>query len=490
MELRERGGDVVVRTYFNYVRGEWIPTISGEVLESRNPATGEVVAYSQASTVEDVNDAVNSAVDALARSDWTSNSHRRFKALLKWAQLIEEHQSELAIQLTMENGKPIREARTEVAGAIDSLQYYAGMARNVFGRTFQPAEDNLGFITKEPVGVVAIITPWNWPVLLLFRDLAPALAAGNAVVVKPAEKTGAITARFFELLDDVPELPKGIVTLVTGKGSVIGNAIVEHPLTDMICFTGSTKVGKGIMERAAHFVKKVALELGGKSPNLVFDDADLEKAVATSCRSLFMTSGQICMAGSRLLLQEGIYDRGVELAKRYAENLIVGNGMYESTDMGPIISGDQFETIMRYIEEGRRLGNIVTGGYRLEGPEYDQGYFIAPTIIEGLGLDCSVVQEEIFGPVLVVEKFRTEQQAIDMANATPYGLTAGVWTQDVSRAFRVSRAIRAGTVWVNGYNKNFAEAESGGFKQSGLGRARGIEGLMEFTETKHINLSF
>lgn len=479
----------MTKTYLNYIGGDWLPSESGKCNESRNPATGEVVAYTQSSVESDVNRAVKLATETFTRSDWASNSHKRFHVLLAWARAIESHRDELAHLLTLENGKPIRESRMEIAGSIDSLQYYASMARNVFGRTFQPAEDNFGFITKEPIGVVAMITPWNWPVLLLFRDLAPALAAGNAVIVKPAEITSAITARFFEFLEEIPELPKGILSLVTGPGRMIGNALVLHPQTDMICFTGSTQVGVGIMERASRQVKKLALELGGKSPNLIFPDADLRKSISASCRSLFMTSGQICMAGSRLLIHESVYQRGIELAKQYAEGLVIGNGLSENTDMGPIISERQLSTILEYIDLGRKLGNIVTGGYRLTGPKYDDGFFVAPTIIEGLDVGCSLVQEEIFGPVLVVEKFSTEEQAIQMANATPYGLTAGVWTQDISRAFRVSRQIQAGTVWVNGYNKNFAEAESGGYKQSGLGRTRGIEGLMEFTETKHINLS-
>ncbi len=479
----------MTRTYLNYIGGDWISSQSKNCTESRNPATGEIIAYTQSSIESDANLAVELTVKALADSDWATNSHSRFKALLAWAEAIEKNSDELAYLLTLENGKPIRESRVEIASSIDSLRYYATMARNVFGRTFQPSEDNFGFITKEPIGVVAMITPWNWPVLLLFRDLAPALAAGNAVVVKPAEITGAITARFFELLDNVPEFPKGIISLVTGSGRLIGNVLVEHPKTDMICFTGSTQVGIGIMKRAAKQVKKLALELGGKSPNLVFEDADLQKAISTSCRSLFMTSGQICMAGSRLLIHESLYDEGIKLASQYAEKLAVGNGLSENTDMGPIISERQLSTILEYIEQGRRQGNIITGGYRLTGPEYDKGYFVAPTIIEGLDLGSSVIQEEIFGPVLVIEKFSNEEEAVSMANATPYGLSAGVWTQNVSRAFRVSRQIQVGTVWINGYNKNFAEAESGGFKQSGIGRTRGIEGLMEFTETKHINLS-
>ncbi|WP_206918432.1 aldehyde dehydrogenase family protein [Alicyclobacillus suci] len=478
-----------MKTYLNYINGTWMSSQSGELLDSIDPATGALVAHTQSSTAHDVELAVQTVSDAYTGSDWGSNSHRRANALLKWADAIEARAEVLAALLTSENGKPIREARVEIAGAIDALRYCAGMARNVFGRTFQPAADNFGFIMKEPIGVVAVITPWNWPVLLLFRDLAPCLAAGNGVIIKPAERTGAITAELLALLADIPAFPAGIAALVTGLGTVVGNALVEHPAVDMICFTGSTAVGKVLMQKAAAGVKKVALELGGKSPNLVFEDADLTRAIETSCRSLFMTSGQICMAGSRLLVHESVYEKAVDIAKTFAESLRVGHGRLETTDMGPIISEKQLDKVLHYIEQGRREGRVITGGYRLRGAEYDNGLFIAPTILDNLSPSSCVVQEEIFGPVLVMEKFRTEEEAIRLANITPYGLSAGVWTKDVSRALRVARQVQAGTVWVNGYNKSYAEAESGGYKHSGIGRARGVEGLMEFTETKHVNIS-
>ncbi|WAH38006.1 aldehyde dehydrogenase family protein [Alicyclobacillus dauci] len=478
------------RIYGNFIDGQWQTSISQKLLDSINPATGEVVAHTQDSTVADVDRAVTSVRSAFQTTDWGKNSHRRAAALAKWADAIDEHANDLAAFLTAENGKPIREARVEIQGCSDSLRYYSGMARNVFGRTFQPAADNMGFITREPVGVVAMITPWNWPALLLFRDLAPALAAGNGVVVKPADRTGAITARFFELLEGIDEFSQGILALVTGRGATVGNALVEHRGTDMICFTGSTQVGVQIMQTAARQVKKVALELGGKSPNIVFDDADLEKAITTSCRSLFMTSGQICMAGSRLLVHESIYEDAIQLAKAYAEQLEVGDGALETTDMGPIISETQMSAVLAYIEDGRREGRVVTGGNRLSGPRYDHGFFVAPTVIADLPTTSRVIQEEIFGPVLAVQSFQTEQEAIQLANGTAYGLTAGVWAENLSRAMRVAREIQAGTVWVNGYNRNYAEAESGGFKSSGIGRTRGIDGLLEFTEAKHINITF
>ncbi|AEJ42743.1 aldehyde dehydrogenase family protein [Alicyclobacillus acidocaldarius] len=478
-----------MKTYQNYIAGAWQPSSSGQTCESIHPATGHLVARTQSSTRDDVGRAVEAARTAFEATDWAMNSSMRSRALAAWADAMERKQEALARLLSEENGKPIREARGEVASAIDALRYNSVMARNVFGRTFQPSRDAYGFLVREAVGVVAVITPWNWPVLLLMRDLAPCLAAGNAAIVKPAERTGAVTAALFELAADLGAFPPGILQLVTGKGSIVGDALVDHPGVDMIAFTGSTEVGQGIMAKASRGVKKVALELGGKSPNLVFADCDLERAVSTACRSVFMTSGQICMAGSRLLVEAPVYEQALALAKSYAESLRVGMPLDESTDMGPVISETQLQTILAFIEEGRRRGRVIAGGKRLMQPPYDRGHFVEPTVIADLPVDCSVVQEEIFGPVLVVERFESEEEAVRLANATRYGLVAGIWTKDLDRAFRVARRLQAGTVWLNGYNRNYAEAESGGYKMSGLGRSRGIEGLYEFTELKHIHLT-
>lgn len=477
-----------VKVAHNYIGGEWTPSGGGRIA-SINPATGEVLGYIPDSTPAEVEEAINQTRRAWRESAWGWDAHRRFRALWDWAEAIARRRQDLATLLTQENGKPLAEAYAEIDAGIDSLRYYAGMARNVFGRTFQPAADNLGILLKEPVGVVGVITPWNWPVLLLLRDLAPALAAGNAAVVKPAEATGLITAALLEILHEVESFPKGVLALVTGRGSVVGPALVEAAGTDMIAFTGSTAVGIEVMQRAAKRVKKVALELGGKSPNIVFADADLPTAVATSCRSIFMTAGQVCVAGSRLLVEEAVYPEVLRLAQAFAQRLRVGNGLDPQTDMGPLISAEQLERVLGYIAVGRQEGVLVTGGYRLTGATYDRGYFVAPTVVSDLPAQSPVVQEEIFGPVLAVQRFRSEEEAIELANGTPYGLTAGIWTQNLRRALTVARAVQAGTVWINGYNRSYAEAESGGYRQSGIGRTRGLEGLMEFTETKHVNVT-
>jgi betaine-aldehyde dehydrogenase len=473
--------------YYNYIGGEWTESASGEKLESRNPATGEFISYSQKSTVQDIEQSIDSVYDTFHKSDWGYNPKIRYEALLGLAQKFEQHLEHLARILTMEQGKTIRESRQELAGCIDTLKYFAGAARNVFGRSIQLEPANFGVIIKEPIGVVGIISPWNWPALLMIRELAPALAAGNGVIVKPASLTPAISVEIFKLIDEVPHFPKGIVSVVTGPGKSIGSAMGTSKKIDMISFTGDTSTGKTIMELATSNIKKLALELGGKSPNVLFDDANLDKAIPIIGRSIFISAGQICMAGSRLLVHESIKEEVISRLTNYAQNLRVGNGIQESTDMGPLVSQNQLDLVDGYCDIGRLEGKIITGGYRLTGGLYDKGFFFAPTIIDDLPSNCRVVQEEIFGPVLAVQTFSRDEEALTMANDTNFGLSAGVWTTNLNRAMRMSRGINAGTVWINTYNKNFPEAEFGGYKQSGLGRTRGIDGLMEYCETKHIH---
>jgi betaine-aldehyde dehydrogenase len=476
-----------VPIYYNYIGGEWTESVSKERIESWNPATGELVSYAQNSTVEDVTRAIDAVYQTFQESDWAFNPKRRYEALLFLSQKMSEKFEYLAHLLTIEQGKTIRESRIEINGCIDTLKYFAGAARTVFGRSIQLEPKNFGVIVKEPIGVVGIISPWNWPALLMIRELAPALAAGNAVIVKPASLTPSIAVEIFKLIDEIPHFPKGIVSIVTGPGSSIGAAMATSKKIDMISFTGDTSTGKKIMEMATSNIKKVALELGGKSPNVVFDDADLDKAIPIIGRSIFISAGQICMAGSRLLIQEKIKDEVIARLKNYAENLRVENGLSETADMGPLVSQNQLDIVQEYCEIGRREGTIITGGYRLTGGDYDKGYFFAPTIISDLQTDCRIVQEEIFGPVLAVQTFSNDDEALAIANDSDFGLSAGIWTTNLNRAIKMSQGIKAGTVWINTYNKNFPEAEFGGYKQSGLGRTRGIDGLMEYCETKHIH---
>jgi betaine-aldehyde dehydrogenase len=334
---------------------------------------------------------------------------------------------------------------------------------------------------------VAIITPWNWPLTLLVRALAPALAAGNAVVVKPASLTPAITVETLALLAGDPDLPEGVLACLLGSGAVVGDALVKHPGVDMIAFTGESSTGIDVMKSAADDLKKVSLELGGKSPNVVFADADLDKALEGAVAAGFGSCGQICTAGSRLVLERAIADEFLTRLTARVDAFRIGDGLDGATDIAPVVSRGQQRAILEYVELARDEGTIVTGGRPLSGAAYDAGCFVPPTVVTDLAPSARVVQEEIFGPVLVVQVFDDEDEAVALANGTDYGLAAGLWTNDLRRAWRLGRAIEAGTVWINTYNRFYPETEVGGFKRSGIGRQQGLVGLEEFTETKHLN---
>ena len=476
---------VIPKTYFNFVSGEWVPSGSGQTFSMINPANQTVIGKAQQSGKADMEEAIDAANFAVRNSDWKVDSALRSRALMELSRLLTENKEALARLYTINNGKTINEARMELTGCADMLMYNAGMTRNVFGRTIDPAKNALSLVVHEPVGVVGIISPWNWPIVLMFREMAPALAAGNAIVLKPASLTAAISLEVVELISKVSAFPKGLINAVTGAGSVVGETLAASPRVSMISFTGDTSTGQRVAELAAG--KKITLELGGKSPNIVFEDADLDKVIPASILAVFLTAGQLCMAGTRLLVQDTIFDETVKRMKEAAEKLKVGNGLDENARMGPLVSQDQLDRVMSYIELGKKEGKLVTGGNRLSGPEYDDGFFVAPTIFTGLPNNSRLVQEEIFGPVLVVQKFRTEAEAIELANGTKYGLASALWTRDVNRAIRVAKAMEAGTVWVNTYFKIYNQTEFGGYKASGIGRARGVDGVREFTQLKHIN---
>jgi betaine-aldehyde dehydrogenase len=460
---------------------------SDDFMESSDPATGEPVARVRTSSQGDVDDAVSLAGAAFGRGGWPNDGAQRARALYGFADALRANKERLAELLTREQGKTIHESRLEIEGSADMVQYYAGLARTVYGRSITLKDEVHGVVLREPVGVVAVITPWNWPLTLLVRSLAPALAAGNACVVKPASLTPAITVASLRLLAEQPDLPEGILTCVVGSGSVVGDALVGHDGIDMIAFTGETSTGVRVMKRAADGLRKVALELGGKSPNIVFADADLEKALAGAENAIFTTCGQICTAGSRLLVEDAIRDEFVERLAGVTEALRIGDGLDESSQLGPVVSDGQRSKILEYVEAGTREGSLVAGGQALEGDPYDRGYYVAPAVFSELPSTSALIREEIFGPVLTVQAFSSEDEAIAMANDTEYGLASGLWTQNLNRAWRVGRALQAGTVWINTYHHFYTEVEVGGFKRSGIGRQQGLEGLYEFTETKHLN---
>jgi betaine-aldehyde dehydrogenase len=467
--------------------GETFVHASGPSFESRDPATAEVVAVIPSSTADDLNEAVDLAVQAESTTRWATDGALRARVLYGFAQALRSNRDELAQLLTREQGKTIHESWIELDGSAEMVEYYAGLARAVYGRSTVLGPDVTGVILREPVGVVAVITPWNWPLTLLVRSLAPALAAGNATVVKPASLTSAVSVRALALLADQAELPTGILSVVLGSGATTGDALVGHAGVDMIAFTGETRTGIHVMKRAAEGLRKVALELGGKSPNVVFADADLDKALAGADNAIFTTCGQICTAGSRLLVEEAIVDEFVERLAENARHVRVGDGLDTSTQLGPVVSAEQRDKIATYVERGREEGTLVEGGRALDGDGQRAGFFVSPAIFTDLPQTSSLIRDEIFGPVLTVQSFGDEQDAIALANATEYGLAAAIWTQNLDRAWRVGRAIRAGTIWINTYHHFYSEAEVGGYKRSGIGRQQGLEGLHEFTETKHLN---
>jgi betaine-aldehyde dehydrogenase len=443
----------------------------------------------RASTLDDVTAAAEAAEAGFNDRTWSTNGALRARILHRYAESLRAHIDRLSELLTREQGKRIHESRAEVMGTANQVDFFAGLARAMYGRALALGEDTHGVLLREPIGVVAIITPWNWPLTLLARALAPALAAGNAVVVKPASLTSAISLEALELLASDEELPQGVVQCVLGPGATVGAELVRVPQVDMVAFTGETYTGVRVMKSAADGLKKVSLELGGKAPNIIFADAPMEKALEGALQAAFGSSGQICTAGSRLLVEQSVRDEVLRSLADRTRALRIGDGLDPLTDVAPVASKSQQRKILEYIAAGEREGTAVVGGgsSAVESGVDDDACFVPPTIFADLPPSSRLVREEIFGPVLVVESFADDDEAVELANATAYGLSAGVWTTALERAWRVSRAIKAGTVWINTYNRFYPEMEVGGFKHSGVGRQQGLSGLEEFTETKHLN---
>ncbi|MEI7885418.1 MAG: aldehyde dehydrogenase family protein [Clostridia bacterium] len=480
----------VIGSYKNYINGKWEEPKSGIYGEQFSTIDGSAVSKVAMSDLADAKWAIAVAKEAFEQADWAMNPRKRSKALYNWATKIKEHQHELALALSWQVGKPYREAFGEIMGAIGYMEFYAAAARTLYGSSLSVDENTISMLCREPVGVIGVIVPWNYPITLLMRDMAPALAAGNTCIVKPAEQTSGITMAVIALLEGIAEFPAGVINAITGKGSIIGNALVESKDVDMIDFTGSVEVGKSIMKTSAATMKKLSLELGGKSASIVFADANLEKALPYAIKSIFTNAGQLCTSASRILVEESIAEEFIARLKIMTEKLVVGNPLAETTEMGAMNTAGQMKNVLDYIEQGKKEGNLLTGGYRLMDNDLDKGYFIAPTIFVNLPFNSKLVQEEIFGPVLCIQTFTTEEEAIEYANGTCFGLASGVWSQNINRAMRVAKKMRAGTAWVNTYNRLFPEAETGGYKESGIDRAGGIEGLNKFTEVKHLCIDY
>jgi len=478
-----------VRSYGNFIGNKWVESTGGYV-ESVNPATGEVVSRTAKSTADDVRHAVEEARRAFDSGAWSSKKPaERAKALREISELIRKDLDSLSLLLTLESGKPLADSNGELLNAANVFEYYASAARHIVGKIPRYSGTDISLVVHEPVGVCGLIVPWNSPISLLSWKLGPALAAGCTVVIKPAGYTSGISMEFVKLLTAVGGVPPGVVNAVTGPGDSVGSELVRSPNVDKVSFTGSTETGRRIMEMSSSNLKKVNLECGGKSADIVFDDANLEAALPSSVWSIFRSAGQSCNAGSRLLVQETIYDSFMKDFTALASSIRVGNGLDPSTEMGPVVSENQLKRILDYVASGREQGaRLALGGKRLTEGEYAKGCFIQPTMFEGVSRDMRIFQEEIFGPVLCVLPFRDEDDAIAIANDTKFGLAGDVWSRSLTRIMRASQGIRTGTLWVNRHLNPGPEVPFGGYKQSGLGRETGMEGLMEFLQTKHISL--
>ncbi len=466
------------------VAGQWLPG-RGDEYESLYPATGEPIARLHAASVQDVDDAVAGADHAFRTSGWAQLlPHQRAGVLHRVAALIRERAEELAQQQRLDNGKPINETRALVASAAGTFQFFAAALETLEDSITPSRGAYVTMSVHEPMGVVAAITPWNSPIASEAQKLAPALAAGNAVIVKPAEVTPLMALELAKLCEQAG-VPRGIVSVLPGKGSVIGDAITKHPLVKRVSFTGGTATGKHIAHIAADKMMPVSLELGGKSATMVLEDADLDHAVKGVLYGIFSSSGESCIAGSRLFVARALYEPFVARLAEAARSLRVGDPASERTQMGPLITARHRESIERYVALGlSEGGRLRTGGARPQGAPYDKGYFYSPTIIEGLGNGARISQEEIFGPVLVAMPFDSEDDLVRQANDSIYALAAGVWSRDFKRAWRVARAVQAGTVWVNTYKQFSVSTPFGGWRDSGLGREKGREGIFQYMEQK------
>jgi aldehyde dehydrogenase (NAD+) len=466
---------------------EWIPSESGKTFPTYNPATGEEIAQIAEADAADVDKAVKAARYALERGPWRKTfASERGRLLNRLADLIEEHADELASLETLDNGMPLTVARNiAVPLTLGQLRYFAGWADKNHGKTIPIHGDYFCYTRHEPVGVVGQITPWNFPLLMYGMKLGPALATGNTVVLKPAEQTPLTALRIGELILEAG-FPPGVVNILPGYGPTAGAAIADHMNVDKVAFTGSCEVGHLILQAAGRSnLKRVSLELGGKSPNIVFADADMEQAIEGCHFGLFFNQGQICSAGSRLFVEENVYDEFVEKSVARASRRTVGDPFDPTVEQGPQIDRTQFDKVMSYIDAGKREGaDLLIGGKRVG----DHGLFIEPTVFANVQDEMKIAREEIFGPVMSIIKFRNLDEVIERANNTSYGLAAAVWTRDISKAHAIANNVRAGTVWVNCFDVFDAAAPFGGFKQSGIGREMGEYALQQYTEVKTVTV--
>lgn len=477
----------------NYIDGAWRESASGKARDVINPATGEVIARMTESTKEDT----QSAIAAARKSFYGTREWRdlcpqaRADLVLKIADLMDQARDELARLDTLDNGKPLREAEGDVDDAIHCFRYYAGLIGKPSGVTYD-VPTGFGpmhsYTVAEPVGVCGLITPWNYPLLMAVWKLAPALSAGNSVVFKPSSNTPLSVHKLFQIFEKAG-LPAGAANLVFGSGEAVGNTLAESEDVDMVTFTGSTAVGQQIARAAAGNLKKVGLELGGKSPNIVFADCDLDGAVEWAMMGIFFNAGEVCSACSRIYVEESIHDAFVEKLVKKAKAMTIGNGL-NNPDIGPLISESHLKKVLGCVQKGIEEGAVLKcGGKRRTDGECAKGYFLEPTVFDNCRQDMTIVREEIFGPVACILTFKTEEEAVRLANDTKYGLAGAVCTKDGAKAVRVMKELRAGIIWINCNQPTFSQAPWGGYKMSGLGRELSVAGLEEYTETKQVNMA-
>jgi betaine-aldehyde dehydrogenase len=455
-----------------------------------NPADGQPLCKVAEAGPAQVEKAIKAARTAFDKGPWPKmTAAERAQFLMKLADKIDENADELAELETINMGKPLRETKYDMADAANCFRYYAGLITKPLGQTVAVPAPSVTSIVREPIGVCGQIIPWNYPLLMAAWKLAPALAAGNTCVLKPSEYTPLTAIKLAEILAEL-ELPQGVVNILLGDGPSVGQPIAESTLVDKIAFTGSVKTGKMVAQSALSNLKKVTLELGGKSPMIVFDDFDIDTAVDYALFAIYCNAGQVCSAGSRIVVAESIHDKFLQKMAERARKIKVGPGFDATTEMGPLVSSQQLKRVLEYIQLGQKEGaRLVVGGDQPKGDKYAEGYYVNPTIFTDVKPEMRIVQEEIFGPVVVVQKFSSEEEAIELANGTAFGLAGAVFTNDITRAHRVVGAIRAGITWVNAYHNTYNECPWGGYKQSGWGRELGTYGLDAYTEVKQININ-